>query len=218
MCYYWIKVAALHQSRGQIYLMEGASSCHGYYLYTLFCFPPKESAATWLCYARSVCMQYLSPESGLCSWSDCTVSWHVVPGTCPTGGYPARNSTIIYCTFCVCVCVRSHYVTTGAHTLLWCMCSVTSGVGSSFSLLATLESEEATSTSWTQFWSLLIYVSLFFLGLNKCIKVRYNVWAFHSASESSEISPPLSSEDSQFWFLGFLPFSTLHRQSQLTAV
>lgn len=161
----------------------GASSCHGYYLYTLFCSPPKESAATWLSCARSVCMQYVSPESGLCFWSGCTVSWHVVPGTCPTGGYPARNSTIIYCTFCVCARARSYYATAGAHTLLWRMCSVTSGVGSSFSLLATLESEEATSTSWTQFWSLLIYVSLFFLVLNKCIKVRYNVWAFHSASE-----------------------------------
>lgn len=162
-----------------------------------------------------MCMQYVSPESGLCFWSGCTVSWHVVPGTCPTGGYPARNSTIIYCTFCV--CVRSYYATAGAHTLLWRMCSVTSGVGSSFSLLATLESEEATSTSWTQFWSLLIHVSLFFLVLNKCIKVRYNVWAFHSASESSEIYSPLSLEDS-ILVLRFLPFSTLNRQSQLIAV
>lgn len=122
-----------------------------------------------------------------------------------------------YTALSVCVCVRSNYATTEAHTLLWRMCSVTSGVGSSFSLLATLESEEATSTSWTQFWSLLIFVSLFFLVLNKCIKVRYNVWAFHSASESSEIYSPLSSEDS-ILVLRFLPFSTLNRQSHLIAV
>ena len=36
----------------------------------------------------------VSPEWGLCSWSGCTEFWHVGPGTCPTGGYPAGNITV----------------------------------------------------------------------------------------------------------------------------
>lgn len=182
----------------------GASSCHGYYLYTLFCSPPQRISSNLiiLCTVSvyAVCLTWIRALFLIWLYSVLTCGARYMSNrrlSCKK-----QHNHILHF---LCVCVRSYYATAGAHTLLWRMCSVTSGVGSSFSLLATLESEEATSTSWTQFWSLLIYVSLFFLVLNKCIKVRYNVWAFHSASESSEIYSPLSSEDSQFWFLGSYP-------------
>lgn len=216
MCYYWIKVAALHQCRGQIYLMEGLHPATAT-IYTPCLVPPpkNQQQLDYPMHGQCVCsMSHLNQGSVSDLAVQCLDMWcqvHVQQEVI------LQETAQSYTALSVCVRARSYYATAGAHTLLWRMCSVTSGVGSSFSLLATLESEEATSTSWTQFWSLLIYVSLFFLVLNKCIKVRYNVWAFHSASESSEIYSPLSSEDS-ILVLRFLPFSTLNRQSQLIAV
>lgn len=181
MCYYRIKVAALHQCRGQIYLMEGLHPATAT-IYTPCFVPPQRISSNLiiLCTVSvyAVCLTWIRALFLIWLYSVLTCGARYMSNrrlSCKK-----QHNHILHF---LCVCARSYYATAGAHTLLWRMCSVTSGVGSSFSLLATLESEEATSTSWTQFWSLLIYVSLFFLVLNKCIKVRYNVWAFHSASE-----------------------------------